>query len=317
MEPESSFVEQLSQRGISRRKFLKFSALMTATLALPTRYITQIAQALATATRPPLIWLEFQDCTGDTESFLRASQPTVDSLLLDTLSVDYHETLMTPSGRMAEKSQQDTIQNYKGRYICVVEGSIPTRDGGIYTTIGGRTALSIAREACGNALATIAVGTCAWEGGLAAASPNPTGAVGVKDAVPGLSNLINLPGCPMNVANFTATIVHYLTFNQWPATDGSGRPLFAYGDEIHENCERHQHYEAERFVLAWGDEGHKKGWCLFRMGCKGPETQQNCPSVKWNTGTNWCIGAGHGCIGCSEARFWDRMTPFYRALPDD
>ena len=317
MEHTSEFEERLTQRDISRRRFLQFCGMMAATLALPVDYAGRIAQALTTAARPPLVWLEFQDCTGDTESFLRAGQPTVDSLLLDTLSVDYHETIMAPAGRMSEKSLNDTVQNFKGQYICVVEGSIPTRDGGIYCTIRGRTALSIAQEVCSNAKATIAVGTCAWEGGLAAAAPNPTGAVGVKDAVPGLSNLISLPGCPVNVANLTATIVHYLTFNQLPAADGSGRPLFAYGNEIHEHCERHDYYEEEQFVLAWGDEGHKKGWCLFKMGCKGPETKSNCPSVKWNSGTNWPIGAGHGCIGCTGQRFWDRMTPFYRALPDD
>jgi len=135
--------------------------------------------------------------------------------------------------------------------------------------------------------------------------------------VPGLASLVNLPGCPANVVNLTATIVHFLTFGSWPETDGSGRPHFAYGEEIHEECERHDHYEDERFVLEWGDEGHRQGWCLFRMGCKGPETHHNCPSVRWNDGTSWPIGAGHGCIGCAEARFWDRMSPFYAALEDD
>jgi hydrogenase small subunit len=301
--------------GISRRKFLQFCGLMAATLALPPEYVGRIASALTTAVRPPVIWLEFQDCTGDSESFLR--EPTLIDVLLDKVSVDYHETLMAPSGRLAEKSRLDTMAKYPGQYVCIVEGAIPTGGNGVYAMIGGRTALSIAQEACGNALATIAVGTCAWDGGLPAAAPNPTGALGVRDAVPGLSTLINLPGCPVNVANITATIVHYLTFNQWPATDAQGRPLFAYGDKIHEQCERNRYYRADRFVLAWGDEGHKKGWCLFKMGCKGPATQNNCPSVKWNSGTNWPVGAGHGCIGCAASGFWDGMTPFYHELPDD
>jgi hydrogenase small subunit len=312
-----SLREHLDSRGVSRRQFLKFCGFMTATLALPAQYTGRIANALLTASRPPVIWLNFQDCTADSESFLRASQPGVDDLLLDVLSVDYHETIMVPAGQMSEVSLNDTVTNYRGQYICVVEGSIPTKNGGIHCTIGGRTALSIAQEVCGNALATIAVGTCAWEGGLAAAAPNPTGAVGVKDAVPGLQPLINLPGCPMNVANLTATIVHYLTFNEWPPADGSGRPRFAYSEEIHDECERHHFYEAEQFVRAWGDEGHRNGWCLFQMGCKGPETHHNCPSVKWNDGTSWPIGAGHGCVGCAEARFWDRMSPFYVPLEDD
>lgn len=312
-----SFENQLTQRGISRREFLKFCGAMAATLALPTHYTTRIAQALIGAVRPPLVWLEFQDCTGDTESFLRSGQPSVDDLLLETLSVDYHETIMVPAGAMTEKSLLDTVENFAGQYLCVVEGSIPARDGGVYCTIRGRTALSIVREVSASALATIAVGTCAWDGGLAAANPNPTGAVGVKDAVPGLTNLINLPGCPANVVNLTATLVHFLTFDEFPATDERGRPLFAYGDEIHEQCERHHHYERERFVLEWGDAGHRNGWCLKKMGCKGPDTHHNCPVVQWNEATSWPIGAGHGCIGCAEQRFWDRYSPFYRQGDDD
>lgn len=311
------FENRLTERGVSRRQFLKFCGLMAAVLGLPSAYAARIAQGLAAGVRPPLIWLEFQDCTADTESFLRASQPSVDELLLETISLDYHETIMVPAGAMTERSLVDTMDNFPGQYICLVEGSIPTRDGGVYCTIRGRTALSIVQEVCSNARATIAVGTCAWDGGLAAAAPNPTGAVGVRDAVPGLNNLLNLPGCPVNVVNLTATLVHFLTFNRLPATDGSGRPEFAYDDEIHERCERHDHYEAERFVLEWGDEGHRAGWCLKKMGCKGPDTHHNCPVVKWNDGTSWPIGAGHGCIGCSEHHFWDRYASFYQGDDDD
>jgi hydrogenase small subunit len=237
--------------------------------------------------------------------------------VLDLLSIDYHETLMVPAGQMTERSLNDTMSAFPGQYLCVVEGSIPTQAAGIHCMIRGRTALSIAQEVCGNALATIALGTCAWDGGLAAAYPNPTGAVGVRDAVPGLQTLLNLPGCPANVANLTATIVHFLTFNEWPATDSAGRPNFAYHEEIHDECPRKEHYEERRFVTEWGDEGHRQGWCLFQMGCKGPETHHNCPSVKWNDGTCWPVGAGHGCVGCAESRFWDRMSPFYVPLPDD
>ena len=314
--PLSGFQERLTGHRVTRRQFLKFCGLMTATLALPAHETERVARALLTAPRPPLVWLEFQDCTGDTESFLRASQPGVDELLLDVLSLDYHETLMVPAGPGTEQSLHDTMTNFPGQYICVVEGSIPIAAGGIHCMIRGRTALSLAQEVCGNALATLAVGTCAWDGGLAAARPNPTGAVGVKDAVPGLQPLINLPGCPANVVNLTATITHYLTYHQWPETDGTGRPKFAYHEELHDNCERHDHYEADRFVLAWGDEGHRQGWCLLKMGCKGKRSHHNCPSVKWNDGTCWPVGAGHGCVGCAETNFWDRMSPFYAPVGD-
>jgi hydrogenase small subunit len=208
----------------------------------------------------------------------------------------------------------DTVRNEKGKYLVVVEGSIPTRDGGVYCTIGGRTALEIAREVCGNAAATITVGACAFYGGWPAAKPNPTGAVGVEQAVSGIK-LINIPGCPPNAVNITATLVHFLTFGELPATDQYGRPLFAFGETIHNHCERRGHFDAGQFVEEWGDEGHRQGWCLYKMGCKGPVTFHNCPAVRWNGGTSWPVGAGHGCVGCAEPHFWDTMTPFYRRLP--
>ncbi|MEK6528677.1 MAG: hydrogenase small subunit, partial [Nitrospirota bacterium] len=140
------------------------------------------------------------------------------------------------------------------------------------------------------------------------------GAVGVKKAVPN-AKVINLPGCPVNAENITATIVHYLTLGTLPLTDKLGRPYFAYGKRIHDNCERRAHYDAGQFVRTWGDDGHRKGWCLYEMGCKGPETFHNCPTVKYNEGTSWPVQAGHGCLGCSEPNFWDTMSPFYKRLP--
>lgn len=317
MPPTSSSLEaRLAARGVSRRRFLKFCGLMTATLALPMHYTARVAEAVGAAQRLPLVWLEFQDCAGNTESFLRASAPSVADIVLEILSVNYHETIMAPAGSSAEKSLADTVAQFPGQYIAVVEGAIPLGGGGAYCTVGGKSAVSIAREVCGKALATIAVGACAWDGGWPGAAPNPTGATGVKDAVPGLRNLINMPGCPMNVANLTAVIVHYLTFKQLPATDGLGRPLFAYSQLIHNNCPRRGHFDSGRFVEEWGDAGHRQGWCLYKMGCKGPETYSNCPAVQWNEGTNWPIGAGHGCVGCMSPRFWDTTSPFYERLPN-
>lgn len=325
---ERNFEDVVPHQGVSRRAFLKMCSLVAVTLALPMRYANTIARALAAGQRLPVVWLEFQDCTGDSESFIKAAQrsdpydpsltdPSIIDLLLDHISLEYHETLMAPAGAQAEASLNDVLEKYSGQFVAIVEGSIPTAENGIYCTIHGQTALSIAQQVLPEARAVIAVGACAWDGGLAAAAPNPTGAVGVSQAVPGLTNLVALPGCPANVVNMAATLVHLLTFNELPAHDSSGRPYFAYGEEIHEECERHDFYEEERFVLAWGDEGHRNGWCLFKMGCKGPETDSNCPTVKWNDGTCWPIAAGHGCIGCAAPHFWDQLPPVYTELPDD
>jgi len=303
----------LRRRGVSRRTFLKFCGAMAAALALPPLYGPRIAKALSSAPRLPLVWLEGQDCAGNTEGFLRASHPTVADLILDTLAVDYHETIMAPAGRAAEKSLRDTIAAYPGKYIAIVEGAVPLGEDGTYCLIAGRTFRSMVEEVCGNALLTITVGSCAFDGGLPAANGGPTGAAGVKSLVP-RAKVINLPGCPMNVQNLTATIVHYLTFESLPATDSLGRPLFAYGQLLHDQCERRAHFDAGEYVLAWGDEGGRKGWCLYKMGCKGPETFANCPTVRFNDRTSWPVKAGHGCVGCTMPRFWDQMSPFYRRL---
>ena len=309
-----SFLAELERRGVSRRSFLGFCGTMASVLALPRSVGAQIAEAIESREKPTLVWLEFQDCAGNSESFLRSGRPTTADILLDTLSVDYHETIMAAAGHRAEEHLEHTIEAKQGQYVVVVEGSIPTGANGAYCTVGGRSALDIARQVCGGAAATIAIGTCAAFGGLPAAAPNPTGALSVADAVPGLKNLINLPACPANAENLAAVIVFFLTFERWPRLDRYHRPLFAYGKSIHDNCERRAHYDAGQYVEQWGDEGHRRGYCLYKVGCKGPVCYQNCPNVGWNEGTNWPIGCGHPCIGCAEPDFWDKMTPFYRHL---
>jgi hydrogenase small subunit len=307
---------ELERRGVSRRDFLGFCGTMAATLSLPTFFGSRIAQAVESSPKPTLVWLEFQDCAGNTESFLRASRPTVADIILDTLSIDYHETIMAAAGHQAEQNLREAIERDHGAYIAVIEGSIPTGAGGAYCTIGGRSALEIAREVCEGAAATVAIGTCAAFGGLPAAAPNPTGALSVTDAVPGLQNLINMPACPANGDNLAALIVYYVTFGRLPELDGLRRPRFAYGKLIHDACEKRAHYDAGQYAEEWGDGGHRRGYCLYKLGCKGPVTHQNCPNVGWNEGTNWPVGCGHPCIGCAEPSFWDRMTPFYRHLPE-
>ena len=310
---EYSVGEILKERGVSRRDFLKFCSTVTAAMALPASFAPSIAQALDEVKRPPLVWLEFQGCTGDSEALLRSANPTVGEIVLDILSVDYHETIMAAAGHQAEAALDKTIADYKGKYFCVIEGSIPMKDGGVYGCVGGKSHLDRARQVCGGAAATIAIGTCASYGGIAAGSPNPTGAVGVKEAVPG-ATVINLPGCPCNADNLTATVVHYLVFGKIPALDSHGRPLFAYGKRIHDNCERRPHFDAGQYVEHWGDDNHRNGFCLYKMGCKGPATFHNCPTQRYNEKTSWPIAAGHPCAGCSEPAFWDNMGPMYKRL---
>lgn len=304
-ETNDSIEKDLAGRGVSRRSFLRFCTAMAVALAMPKSVSKVIAKALETPKKTPVVWLELQDCAGCSESFLRASRPSAADVVLDVLSVDYHETIMAAAGKQAEEAKEQTIA--AGGYLLVVEGSIPTADDGVYCCVGGRSAVDIVQEAAKNAIAVIAVGSCASFGGLPKAAPNPTKAIGVTDLVTD-KPVLNLPGCPVNVVNLTATVVHFLTFGALPDMDKLHRPLFAYGALIHDNCERRGHFDRGEFVRTWGDAGHQAGWCLYQMGCKGPVTYHNCPSVRWNDGISWPVGGGHGCIGCSEPDFWEMPT---------
>ena len=304
----------LRDRGVSRRAFLGFCAAMAGALAMPAAYTQRIAAALTTAPRTPLVWLRGQGCGGDGEALLRATSPTVAELLLEVVSLDYGETLMAPAGPLADLGLVDTMATFPDRYIAVVEGAAPVGDDGVYSLTGGRPFRDVVREVCAGAMATIAVGSCAFDGGLSSAAGGRTGAVGIGSIV-GTDRLVNLPGCPVNAENLTATLVHFMTFGEPPARDMRGRPLFAYGGLVHNQCERRSHFEYGEFVQAWGDEAAQKGWCLYKMGCKGPETFANCPTIRYAGGTTWPVKAGHGCIGCTMPAFWDAMSPFYLRLP--
>jgi len=281
----------------SRRGFLKACTIATAAMGLPVEMVSKVAEAAQNPERPRVVWLHFQECTGCSESLLRATHPDLASLILDLISLDYHETLMAAAGEQAEKSLETAL---KGRdYILVVEGAIPTKNGGIYCKIGGKTALEILKKCAEEALAIISIGTCASFGGVQSADPNPTGAKGVDQIIKD-KPVVNIPGCPPNPYNFLSTVLYFLTFKKLPPTDNFKRPLFAYGRTIHEHCPRRAHFDAGRFVEKFGDEGHKKGWCLFKVGCKGPVTYANCSVARFNDVGAWPVGIGHPCVGCTE-----------------
>lgn len=300
--------------GLSRRTFLKSCVIAAAALGLSDEVIPRMVEAAMSPKRPPVVWLHFMECTGCTEALLRSADPDIAEFILDIISLDYHETLMAASGYQAEEVLEDTIRKHEGNFICVVEGAISTKDNGIYCQIGGRTALEIVKDVVPRAKAVVAIGTCAAFGGVQAAKPNPTGAVGLKDVIKGRP-IINIPGCPPNPNNFIAAVIQLLTFGRPPELDNIGRPKFAYGRKIHDHCERRSHFDEGRFVERFGDPGHKKGYCLYKVGCKGPVTYSNCPVERFCNIGAWPVGVGHGCIGCTEPNFWDTMSPFYEHLP--
>ena len=304
-----SIEEVLETEGFTRRDFMKWASAACAMLMLPPMFTPMVAKAAELMNRVPVIWIELQDCAGNSEAILRSDAPTIDELVLDVLSLEFNETLMAAAGHQAEAHLEEAMETFKGKYLCVVEGAIPIGKGKEWCTIGAKaeTFEEHLLKVAGNSAAVVAVGTCATFGGVPAASPNPTGAVGVQDIVRG-KPIINIPACPANPANITGTILHFVLTGQVPELDHLNRPKFAFGYRIHDNCERRAHFDAGEFVEEWGDEGAKNNFCLYKMGCKGPMTFNNCSIIRYNEAVNWPIGAGHGCIGCSEPQFWDKYA---------
>jgi hydrogenase small subunit len=291
----------LEKLGVNRRDFMKFCTGVAASMGLPIASAQAMADAVTHKKRPPVIWIGAQECTGCTETLLRSTHPTIENLILNTISLEYHEVLSAAAGHQVEATKHQSIKDNWGQYVLVVDGSIPIKDNGVYCMVAGKPILEHIKEAAEGAAAIIAIGSCAAWGGVAAAGPNPTGAVSLQEVLPN-KTIVNIPGCPPNPYNFLSTVMHLLTFDKLPALDSQNRPKFAYGRLIHEHCERRPHFDAGRFAKEFGDEGHKQGHCLYKIGCKGPETYANCSTIDWCDvgGGIWPVSIGHPCVGCTE-----------------
>ena len=303
--------EFLRSRGVTRRDFMRFCGSTTALLGLPATFAPRVAAALERAQRPSVIWLPFQECTGCTEAITRAHGATIESLIFEAISLDYQHTLQAAAGEAAEAARERAMKDQWGRYLLIVDGSVPTGNAG-FGTIAGHDYRSMLEEAAAGAAAIVALGTCAAYGGIPGAAPNPTGAVPVAAIVKD-KPIVNVPGCPPIPVVITGVLVQYLTFGQLPELDALGRPRAFYGQTVHDRCYRRPFYERGQFAETFDDEGARQGWCLYKLGCKGPTTYNACATVKWNNGTSFPIEAGHGCIGCSEPAFWDKGG-FYQPL---
>jgi len=309
--PESYF-QWAVKKGITRRDFLKFCTATAAMLGLEASAVPKIVHALETNPRLPVIYLNLQECTCCSESFLRSGHPLTANLVLNLISLDYMEVLQAAAGEQAEAAKMKTMKDYHNNYLLVVEGSVSLADGGIYCTIGGKTSESVLREAAEGAIAVIAYGSCATDGCVQGANPNPTKAVPVHEIIKD-KPVIKVPGCPPIAEVITGTIVHYLTFGKLPELTPQGRPKAFYQHRIHDNCNRRAFFDMGMFVESFDDQGAKEGWCLFKMGCKGPMTYNACAITGWNEGTSYPIKSGHPCLGCSEDKFFDKGS-FYAPL---
>ena len=314
---DKTVYHHLRETGLSRREFMKFCGTLAAMMGLESAApagalgaaagpspADVVARSLTAKPRLPLIWLEFQDCAGCTEAISRSQSPSLVNLVLNTIAVDYHETLMAAAGFQAESAMRGAMEKYRGQYVLVVEGSPSVEADGVYCTIAGRSNLEILREAAAGAAAIIATGNCAAFGGLPKADPNPTGARGVSEIITG-KPIVNIPGCPAIPEVTTGTIAHFLVMGALPKTDSLKRPLTFYGHTIHDHCLRRPFYDAGKFAGRFDDAGARAGHCLYKLGCKGPTTYNACASLKWEQGLSYPVQSGHPCLGCSEPNFWD------------
>lgn len=295
--------------NIATKELNSWISMVTASMKLHPSFEPIIKKGVKQLNKIPVIWLELSDCSGNSEAFIKSTNPQIEDLIFDYISLDYHELIMSTSGDQSETVLEEIITEDKGKYILIVEGAIPLGLDGKFLRIGpkGETGLELLQKCAKDAALILAVGSCALDGGIVAAAPNPTNAVGVAQAL-NSDDIINLPGCPVNPINIVGTLLSYIMFDELPKLDKFNRPLWAYEGRIHDNCERRGHYELGEFVQQWGDEGAKKGYCLFQMGCKGPYANANCPTMKFNGATSWPVQVGHGCMGCTEVGFVDKFA---------
>jgi len=314
---KETIAQSLKNAGYSRRDFLQLCTTLVATapmgLALTEKATpAEVAKAVAKAKKPSVVWLHFQDCTGCSETLLRTSKPDVADLIINLISLDYHETLMVACGQQAEDALNSAVADNAGKFVLVVEGAIPTKEQGRYMLLNGKPALEVLKEVGSKAAAIIAMGSCASWGGVPSADPNPTGATGVDSFITD-KPIVNLPGCPPNPYTLLGVVLEFAVMGKLPACDDLKRPKFSYDRLIHDHCPRRAHFDAGRFAGQFGDPGHREGYCLFKLGCKGPVTHAGCSTRHFNEEVDcWPIGTGSPCFGCTEKTVGFRIPAFDR-----
>lgn len=302
------------ERKLSRRAFVKSCIALTAILGLPPAMVEKVMAAGETKELPVVIWLHGHECTGCDESFIRSTSPFASDVILNMIALEYDDTLAAAAGEPFEHHLQETMAKYKGKYILAVEGGVSLGDSGTYCMTGGRTFVDALKECAAGAAVIIEYGSCAAWGGVQAAKPNPTNTVSVSDVISG-KPIIKVPGCPPIPEVMTGVVMHYALFGELPPVDSVGRPKQFYGNRIHDTCYRRPFFDSGLFVEKFDDAASKAGWCLYKVGCRGPITYNSCGNMRWWNGLSYPIQSGHGCIGCSEKGFWDN-DGFYQRLPE-
>lgn len=327
----SSFLDLLSSRGVTRRDFMKLCGTIAVAAGLGELATPRVAQALEDsvigATEGnlyPVIWIEGASCTGCTESFAQVESPDPASIILEMISLNYSETLSAAAGWSMEEAKEQTIE--AGNYILVYEGAVLEGWDGQALRVANKPGTEHLEEAAANANAVVAVGSCAVNGGWMGAKPNSSDACGVQQYLEKVGidvPIVNIPGCPVNPEWLVSVLVEVVLMNELPELNKDNKPAAIFDQTVHDNCERRGHFENGEFVYQFGSEEEALGYCLYPLGCKGPQTKANCGVVMWNNRRSWCVQAGTPCIGCCEAdpdntddNWVEVNTPFYKRHRD-
>ena len=283
MDKRESMWERYLRNGLSRRDFLKGCVALTSLMGLDTGMVSKVVEAAESKPLPVVIWMHGHECTGCDESFIRSAAPMASDLVLNMIALEYSHVLSAASGEPFEAHLEQTIEKYKGQYILAVEGAIATKDNGVYCMSGGHPFIDTFQRVAKDAAAIIAYGTCATSGGIQAAAPNPTGSAGIGHYTGGRP-VINVPGCPPIPEVMTGVVMHVALFGSVPDLDMESRPKQFYGNRIHDTCYRRPFFDAGMFAERFDDAGSKAGWCLYKLGCRGPETYASCGNMRWFQG---------------------------------
>lgn len=330
----------MAGKTVSRRQFLKHAGATAALLGMSEAMIPQIAKALQelVSTKPPIIWIQGQNCTGCSISFLNSNYPSVAQLVLDDLSVRYQPNISAAAGYKAMEAITTTAKDAKGKYVLVVEGPIPKSENGEYCTFGLESGT---KDLMGNpvpkdkpievwmqelvpgAAAVLANGNCASFGGIPAANASVTGSTPVSEFVAGIDKnkpVVNVGGCPSHPDWFVGTAMDVILWLNGvkgkPSLNSNLLDTQFFGKLIHENCERRAAFDSGLFLENWNDNSPDFNLCMFKQGCKGPVTYADCPTRRWNSQVNWCVGASGPCHGCASPDFYKNLSPLYTELPN-
>lgn len=314
MEKRDSLWDVFQKKNLSRRSFLKACVAITGIMGLSPTMIPDVVYAAEKRPLPPVIWLHGHECTGCDEAFIRSETPLASDVILNMIALEDMEVLGAAAGAQLEHHAAEIMKKYAGQYLLLVEGAVPVGDDGIYCMVGGKTFEESLKEAAKGAAAVVNVGSCAAWGGIQAAKPNPTKSVAVSDVVSG-KPIINIPGCPPIPEVITGTIMHYVVFGQIPPLDSKNRPKQFFGNRIHDTCYRRAFFDSGMFVEKFDDIGSKAGWCLYKVGCRGPEAYNSCGNLRWWNGLSYPIQSGSPCVACASNDFWDN-DPFFQRLPN-